>query len=783
MEKDWVLHNPCEKKAKDISEKYNVSLFLAKLLVNRGIENIDEFLHPCTGNLHSPSRLQGMDAAVERITKAIEEKEKILIFGDYDVDGITSTAVLYAALSKLEANLLYHIPIRSEGYGLKSETLEKYIAEGVSLVITVDCGISAVDEVDFLNSHKVDCIITDHHHPAEEYPKAYSIVNPKQQGCTYPFKELAGVGLALKLVHATYKHYGKENWSQFLDIVALGTVADLVPLIGENRTIVALGLQQMNENLRPNLKWLAEASGISYPIESYHLGFGFGPRLNAAGRVNDPNQALDLLLCDNEQQGMQIALSLNEQNKHRQELEKEIYEQAVKMVEEMDLADTKVIVIGDKSWHKGVIGIVASRIVEKFHRPVIILSIDEKSQIATGSSRSVEGFHLYDALESVSHLLTKFGGHAMAAGLSIEVDKINKFRQELNNYAISVGIDKYLTPKVSVDFTLCHDELSLSLIDEVELLKPFGQQNPAPVFAVNQLPVANYNLVGKEKNHLKISFNLKGNWINSIGFKKDYLVDTINGQDKINLLGYIEKNTFQGKTSLQLKILDIKSCKAEQNVAFPLDLRGVNVLKYIKESNKADQKYLLFTNSYHKDYLENFSKEFDNIVVLDYNEKPDFKNGIAILVDPPCTQKQFRYIISEIDKEKLIIGFRKEMVNLFPSKNFLRAIYTAIKRQPKQTADITMVLQYMNLNANSRYLALRGINILKEQGIIKENNGHFYLNDEGQSKVDIEQGSKYKLYKNQQMLYQKWFDYALTTSLDSLIKSQMFIDEEEKVWI
>ncbi|WP_350344443.1 single-stranded-DNA-specific exonuclease RecJ [Proteinivorax tanatarense] len=788
MDKKWVTYNPCAQQAKTISEQYGISMFLAKLLVNRDVKNIDEFLNPKITNLHNPKMLLGSEESVKRIVSAIEKKEKILIFGDYDVDGITSTAVLFSGLKEVGAELLYHIPIRTEGYGLNKDTLQNYIEQGVTLVITVDCGISAFQEVEFLKNAGVDCIITDHHTPGEVVPDAFCIVNPKQDNCNYPFKELAGVGLAFKLTQAVFQYYKKDNWDKFIDIVALGTVADLVPLVGENRTIVSLGLERMNSHLRPNFKWLAEVSGVSAPIDSYHLGFAFGPRLNAAGRVNDPNQALKLLLCDNEKQGVEIATNLNEQNKCRQELEKEIYKQAVEKVEKMDMNKTKVIVLGDSSWHKGVIGIVASRLVEKYYRPVIILSIDKKEKIATGSSRSVEGFHLYKALQQASHLLEKFGGHAMAAGLSIEINKIEQFRNEINCYAKAVEIDKHLIPKLPVDFTLNPSELDLCLVDEVELLKPFGQENPAPAFVVENLPIANYKLVGKDRNHLKVSFNFKGNWINSIGFKKDYLLDTVSKQDKINVLGYIEKNHYKDKTSLQLKILDLKGLTTDESDSYPLDLRGRDVLKYIQvqESNNHNKEYGVLTNEYYKTNTERYFENYANVSVIDYEQifKYQLQQKVIVLLHPPCTQMQFRDILAHWGEDKLIIGFKEEKIKLLPTKQFLRFMYTVMRKESSRVGlDLKEVTVLMKLDKSSSYLAHRGLNILVEHDLLKEHNGRFYFNEKGPSNVDIEQGRIFKKYQKQQQVYEKWFQLALTTSLDNLIKSQMFIDEEEKVWI
>ncbi|QNO15745.1 single-stranded-DNA-specific exonuclease RecJ [Alkalicella caledoniensis] len=791
LDKKWLWETVEKQRIDEITQKHNISQVLAELLIKRGIscEDIPAFLNPTIKDLHSPFEMKDMDRSVERIIAAIDAEEKILIFGDYDVDGITSTTVLYLGLRKLGALVEYYIPNRSEGYGLNKSALGEKIQEGINLVITVDCGISAVEEVDFCNQSNVDCIITDHHLPPAELPKAYSIINPKQSNCNYKFKELAGVGLSFKLVTALYEELGVQGWEELLDIVALGTVADLVPLQGENRTIVALGLEKMNKGLRLPLASLAEIAGVKPPLDSYHLGFAFGPRLNAAGRLETPKEAIELMLSTDKDKALELSTYLNEQNRERQEVEQKILEQCIEMVDEMNLSTSKVLVLANENWHHGVIGIVASRLVEKYYRPVIMLSIndDQDQAQATGSCRSVEGFHLYEALNYCGDLLVKYGGHAMAAGLTVDKNKISEFTHRINKYAVDNNIDQYLSPKIYIDMDLNPLELDLNLIKDINRLKPFGQQNPAPVFRVGNLQVAKFSLVGQQKNHLKVDFKIENMWISSIGFKKSDLVDRIFGKSKISFAGYLDENTYNGTTKLQLRIMDLKDeedgyLSSDMKI---IDLRNKSISEYLTLPNNLDKRYILYTNGYHKNRLDNFYLSQPNVIIKEYNEDYDISvKEIPVLLHTPIKAREFYDLLAKfrnLGVKQIIIGFGTDDVALLPQREFLVAMYQAIKVLSTNGKRATKrdIISQIDSKFAVDYLLDRGLNIFSECRLLHCNDDCWELVDV-EVKVDYTTTTSYKKYTKEQDIFTKWHNRALTADINELLSNQQITIEEEE---
>ncbi|SES97034.1 single-stranded-DNA-specific exonuclease RecJ [Anaerobranca gottschalkii] len=785
LEKKWLWKEVDKKQVEELANEHNISPFIAELLIKRGIasEDVPAFLNPKLEDLYSPFRLKDMEKGVERIKRAIKNKEKILIFGDYDVDGITSTAVLYFGLKELGGEVSYYIPNREEGYGLNKEALAQAISQGVSLVITVDCGITGLEEVIFCNEQGVNCIVTDHHLPPEVLPPAFAIINPKQKGCNYPFKELAGVGLAFKLITALYQTFNKIGWEKYLDLVALGTVADLVPLLGENRTIVSLGLKKMNEDLRMPLKKLASVAGVTTEIEAYHLGFVFGPRLNAAGRLESPKEAINLLLAQNEEQALELAKFLDKQNKERQEVEQRILEECIQMVDKLNLGKTKVLVLANEDWHHGVIGIVASRLVEKYHRPVILLAI--KGEEANGSCRSIEGFHIHQALTYCEDLLIKYGGHAMAAGLTINKKYINEFREKINSYAVENNIDNYLVPKLYIDATLDPTNLDLKMIGEINKLKPFGQGNPPPVFRIPNLKICKFSLINE--CHLKVDFKLDHMWLNTIGFKKGDLISRIYGKKHISVAGYLEENNFNGNTSLQMKFIDLKdeSFQSQERFIEILDFRKRSLKAYFKLVENLGKKYILYTNGYYKNKLEKFYLEQKNVIIKEYGEK--IEKGIPVFLHPPFKQRDFLQTIrdyEELGVEQIIIAFREDNVLLLPDRDFLVALYTAIKKLNNEgkPADINNIKIILNDKFSVDYLIHRGLNIFSECNLIYLKKDCWFLSDV-QEKVDYQKSTTFQKYSKQQQLFYKWHQFALNSSLEDLLENQQFIIEEDKIWI
>ncbi len=518
--KHWYI-KPHSEHAVKLSNGLGVSEITAKILMDRGIQSkvkAREFLCPDYDNLHSPWLLPDMELAVKRIMKALKNDENITIYGDYDVDGQTSIALLVSVLESLASGpgtINYYVPNREkEGYGLHQGALTK-IAETSSLVITVDCGISAIPEIDYARSIGLDVIVTDHHEPGIKLPAALGVINPKRIDSEYPFSQLAGVGVAYKLVQALGEKY-QRDFRHWLDLVALGTVADLVPLINENRIFVSLGLKQLERTSLMGLKALLKVCNVKGPCRASDLGFKLGPRLNAVGRMGESGRGIELLLSSEKNQAQFLAGVLDSENKLRQEIEAEIFSEALTIIEENNWSQDPVILVAKENWHVGVIGIVASRLVEKYYRPIILISIE--NGLGKGSARSISGFNLYQALSSCQELLLEFGGHEMAAGLSISPDNVVDLRKSLANLAKQVLKSEDYIPKVRIDAEITLKDINHHLLKELKLLEPFGIGNPTPVFKFSG-SVLNIRSMGRAGEHLRCLIqDQQGQSLEAVGF-------------------------------------------------------------------------------------------------------------------------------------------------------------------------------------------------------------------------------------------------------------------------
>ena len=535
-----------------------ISEVTAGLLVNRGITDPDKaraFLKPSLSHLHDPFLLKDMEKAAVRIRQAVMSGEKIVIYGDYDADGITSSAVLSLYLRSLGAEADVYIPSRQdEGYGLHAESLQSVLEQGARRLITVDCGISAIEEVQQFNRH-MDIIITDHHVPGADLPDAYAVINPKIPDQQYPFKELAGVGVAAKLIQALG---GLEALSLYLDLIAIGTIADIVPLTDENRIFAALGIRQINEKPRPGISALLRAlNRDGKAVDAGIISYSIGPCLNAPGRMTTFHAGYDLITSGNVGQALSLARELVEQNQLRKETESKILDSALEhMARQVDLAHDRVIVTAGENWHPGVIGIVASRIVERYNRPAIVLSLDDDE--ATGSARSIQGFHMYEALLSCKDLLTRFGGHELAAGLGMDKSNIDEFRKRICAYADEVLDEEALVPRYFYDGMLKHDQITPDLLDEIDLLAPFGCGNPVPKFFLDSAVVESCQLVGKESNHIKLSLSLGQRTWDAVGFGMGETGKDLQQGCRVNLITSLKRNEWMGVSSTQFHLYDVK---------------------------------------------------------------------------------------------------------------------------------------------------------------------------------------------------------------------------------
>ena len=556
MGKRWIIKKYDDEKVELLQNKYKVSSLLAKLILARNVEleDVPEYLEPSIEKLRDPYMMKDMQKLVDRIDKAIKEKEQITIFGDYDVDGVTSINILMSFLLERGAKVNYYLPDRlEEGYGLNKEALKNIKESGSKLIITVDCGISAVSEVEYAKSIGIDICITDHHECPEELPKAYAIVNPKQKDDKYPFKMFAGVGVAFKVMSAISKKYNldDEAYLKYLDIAAVGTISDIVPLVDENRIIAMHGIRKIKVTENLGLKALIKIAGYKQ-IDSTMISFGLAPRINACGRMGDASLAVKLLFAKNINDAFTIAKKLEAQNKERQAVEKKIYEEAIAIINKEKLYEKNVIVLGKENWHHGVIGIVASKLTELYIKPVILVTFENK--IGKGSGRTPFGFSLYDALEECKDLLIQFGGHEVAAGLTVREDKFEEFKQRFSEVA-SKKIEGEFEQIIEIDSEVCKQDLNKQTLLDIEAIKPFGQSNKEPVFIYRHLQIHSIRTLMEDK-HLKFVLKDGNNLIEAIGFSMGQRRDEVTVGQKIDVVCNIGINNYGGSKKVQLILKD-----------------------------------------------------------------------------------------------------------------------------------------------------------------------------------------------------------------------------------
>jgi len=561
MHRKWLVNRTNPEFLKYISHNASISPVLAQVLVNRGmrdIASIKNFLCPSLERLHDPFLLPDMDKAVDRVEAAIRNNETVFIHGDYDADGITSTALLVSALRKLKLKTFYHIPNRvKEGYGISKTGIEKAKACGAGLIITADCGISSEGEISTALSAGIDVIVTDHHEPPDKLPTASAVVDPHRKDSDYPFRYLAGVGVAFKLIQALAQHTGQGtpniDVKEYLDLVAMGTIADSVPLTDENRIFVIFGLSEMNNSsCRTGIKALKKAAAIEKCLTSGHISFAIVPRINAAGRLDDAGEVVELFLTQDYEKASAMAALLDQQNRKRQKIEGEVLKSALDMITPHQL--DRAIVLSSRDWHPGVIGIVASRIVDMYYRPVFLFSV--KDSIAKGSARSIHPFHLYDAITECSDLLLGFGGHRQAAGLRMTVDNLQAFKKQMNGIVEKILHADDMIPTLEIDASVNFSDLNFDLVKELCLLEPFGDSNREPVFGSKNVEIVNHKIVGSR--HLKMF--LKQNKINldTIGFGMADKLGKVGNVSALDVAFIPSINEWNGSKNLQLTLKAIR---------------------------------------------------------------------------------------------------------------------------------------------------------------------------------------------------------------------------------
>ena len=590
--KKWSIPTLDKPLANRLAEECGVDPFAALLLCARGFctpEEIEEFLSD-DAPLGDPFEIKDMYKAADRVRLALENFEKIAVFGDYDCDGVTATCLLYGYLSDKGADVLYHIPERSDGYGMSREAVDRLHAAGVSLILTVDNGISAVEEVAYAATLGIDVVVTDHHLPGKVLPAAVAVVDPHRADCPSYFKNMAGVGVAFKLVCALEERPPEELLPVYADLVALGTVADVMPLVGENRTFVQYGIRAIQNGGRPGVAALLRAASASgRPVTSTTIAYMLAPRINAAGRIGSPTRAVTLLLEREAAAADLLAQEICEDNARRQEIEREIAAAAVEAVTDQGLEYDRVIVVAGEGWHHGVVGIAAARLAERFGRPVILLSID--GETATGSGRSVAGFDLFSAVRSAEALLTRYGGHTLAAGMSLKTADIPAFRQEIEAYAAE-HYPVMPFPELRLDCKLNPAALSVDLARTAEVLAPFGSGNPQPVFGLFGLKLERIQGMGGDK-HVRLILSRGGAAISAVKFGVSPADFPYRVGDVVNLAAVLEVNLWQGSENLSIQIRDIQAA-VQTEEDFYLSVRAYEAFRR-GETGGFDPAALLIT--------------------------------------------------------------------------------------------------------------------------------------------------------------------------------------------
>ena len=558
MNKKWEYYGKDEQKVEQIQKEFGLSRLLSTIIVNKGLENkqeIDVFLNPTRKDFHDPYLMPDMEIAVKRIVQAIKNQEKVIIYGDYDVDGITSITVLKKFLADRGLEVDSYIPNRlDEGYGLNRAAIDKIVSEGYQLMITVDCGISGIEEIDYANSLGLETIVTDHHEPADVLPNALAVVDAKRKDNKYPNNQLAGVGVVFKLTQAISQVYDLEEkeYLKYLDIVCVGTISDIVPLVGENRVIAKLGLKLVEVTKNIGLRALLTSIGYK-KIDSSAISFGIAPRINACGRMGHEQEALKLFLTDNIAEATNITKKLNDYNRERQDIEKRIFDEVLVKIEKSE-KDKPCIVLADDNWHHGVIGIVSSKVTEMYYKPSILICFEDGE--GKGSGRSIPGFDLHDALTKCDKHIDRFGGHSMAIGISVSKDNYNSFKQEFEEFVSNTNINE-LIPVIKVDEEVTAKDISVNTVKELSMLEPFGEANKMPIFMYKNLRISSIRALSDGK-HLKLSLRDEGTFIDAIGFNMGYLVNEFLLGDKVDVLGNLEINSFNGHESVQINLKDLR---------------------------------------------------------------------------------------------------------------------------------------------------------------------------------------------------------------------------------
>lgn len=740
----WIYKNS----SNEIYNNFNLDKDITTLLYNREIidnEDIKTFLYGGVEDITSPFLLKDIDKAVERLEIAKEKGEPVWIYGDYDVDGITSVSLCYLALKELGYNVKYYIPLRDEGYGLNIEALDHIKSEGGTLIITVDCGISSHKEIAHANDIGIDIIVTDHHEINNGNPPAFAVINPKREDNEYKFKYLAGVGTAFFLISALFERNNlKDELYKYLDIVAIGTVADIVPLLKENRIFVKEGLEYLRRSKWLGINMLIKKIFEDYEtrkFNTYDIGFIIAPIFNAAGRLEDAKRAVELFIEKDHRVCSSIISELLSKNSERKEIQEDIFQKAVEKIENEKLYENAVLIVGEEGFHHGVIGIVASKILDRYYKPTIIMEIKKDEGIATASCRSIEGFNIIEALNNFSDLLLKYGGHSGAAGFSIKIENIPEFSKRLNEYAEKTISDIAFIKPIKIDKPLAFYKISYDFLDKISLLEPFGFGNSSPIFSLTNCQFDNLRLIGKDRKHIMLNIIKDGyEFKNCVWFNSDDIFEELVSLTNIDIAFKLKLETFKDKYQYKIFIEDIKeSINIENSSIHNFDLYDttfpIETVIYTRRKLESNELKLTFSDigitvSNNKMYLgtldnstEYLLTSLKNMYNLDFNVKlkdvimKDENYNVHILIDKDYSFRSYAIKQGELFKE-----IKNFLIQEFQYNSIQKKILSSIFKEKKnivaymkrgrgiQTIIQTVGLYFKNINERALLITDENIN-------------------------------------------------------------------------
>lgn len=776
--KRWRIERPDEMLVKTFQKELDIPAISAKILAARGFDTVESaraFLNIDHQSVNDPFQMYGMQQAVDRIHQAINDDEKILVYGDYDADGITSTAVMMTVLRDLDAKVEHKIPNRfTDGYGPSEQLFREANEQGFKLIITVDNGISGNHEVQVAKELGMDVIVTDHHEIGEELPPADVIIHPRHPKGDYPFRELAGVGVAFKVAHALYGELPKH----LLEFVAIGTIADLVPLLDENRYLVKQGILALQKSTRPSIKALCTVAGTKQnDITEETIGFGFGPRLNALGRLGDANPGVDFLLEEDEASAATMASLLNDKNKERQGIVSDITEQAVAMVENIDeIRNSQVLVIAEEGWNPGVVGIVASRLVEKYYKPTIILCIDIEKGIAKGSARSIEGFNMYQELAKNRDILPAFGGHPMAAGMTLAMEDVDELRERLDIQGRECLTEEDLIPILQVDIPLKIDEIDTDSIAEVRELAPFGMSFPKPMYGIEDEHIQSMRKIGANEDHLKMEIGQPDATIDAVGFHKGYLADELTYGINVSFAGDLQINEWNGRKKPQFMISDVRTDEWQL-----FDLRGIRqVARWLQTVPLEESTFIAFKPDTMQYYESLIPKK-----IMPYSEELLLENvsPFIVLLDMPQDVQMLEELLTKVKPTRIYAHFYIPDSHYFdgmPTREQFGWYYTFLNKRRE-----FHLRQHLNDLAKhkgwSRDMLIFMTQVFFELGFVTIENGLAKI-VEGAPKKQLSSATVYKT-RAQQMDLEQTLLYAPYKDLREWFDARLFaqtVSEEEQ---